>query len=157
MTKLFGSIFEYLSLFTFNTKLKEENKSIEQLINKALILQNKENFVQAEKLYKELLVYNLTLEQKALVINNLVVIYYNLKEKAKAKELFEKLLSLREELIIKDFELYALDYAFTLVMGVEWFNLPKSNLEKVAVIAEDFKEIYKIDTLFLFKKMEELR
>ena len=113
--------------------------------------------IKSKKIYQELLVYNLTDEQKALVINNLLVIYYNLKEKEKAKELYKKLISLREKLIIKDFELYALDYAFTLVMGIEWFNLPKSNLEKVASIAEDFKDIYKIDTLFLFKKIEELR
>ena len=140
----------------FNNSIKKDNKSIDLLINKALFLQNKENFIEAKKLYKELLVFNLIDEQKALVINNLVVVYYNLKEQERAKELFKKLISLREKLIIKDFELYALDYAFTLVMGVEWFNLPKSNLEKVATIAEDFKEIYKVDTLFLFKKIEEL-
>ena len=108
-------------------------------ISKAIEYQKNGMLDNALEIYNELYV-NLENDncqkELALVLNNMIVIKKELN--INAKELFNKLLELRFSLLIQYEEYYAIDYIYTLLMGVEWFGLPKDTLTK----AESMLKIY---------------
>ncbi len=108
-------------------------------ISKAIEYQKNGMLDNALEIYNELYV-NLENDncqkELALVLNNMIVIKKELN--MNAEELFNKLLKLRFSLLIKYEEYYAIDYIYTLLMGVEWFGLPKDTLTK----AENMLKIY---------------
>ena len=136
--------------------IKEEYYS--EKITKALEYQKQEQFQKALTLYKELytkLKQDNYQEKLALVLNNMIVVKKELNHKA--KELFDELLELRFSLVMQYEEYYTIDYIYTLLMGVEWFNLPKKKLtqaEGLLGIYKEFKLYY--PTLEKINKLKEI-
>ncbi len=90
-----------------------------------------------EKLYPQLKQDNDKVEL-ALVLNNMLVAKKELKQQA--KDLFKELLELRFSLLIQYEEYYAIDYIYTLLMGVEWFGLPKEKLTQAEKLLASYSE-----------------
>ena len=150
-------IFYLIILFfrkTFSTPPKKYN--IKSEIKKALEFQSQGETLKAIEIYLNILSLKEKIElvNYSLALNNLVVIYYESNEIEKAKTYYEELVQVREELFILDYELYGIDYAYTKVMGVEWFHKSKKELEGVKKLLISYKGIY--NTCFLEEKINAL-
>ncbi len=130
-------------VFKLFPSLKRDKDSIKQYnnaIDKALELQQQGLKQEALDIYIDLyqkLKENNLEEKLALVINNTIVIKRDLNQDT--KELYEELHQLRLKLMNKE-ENYAIDYINTILMGVDWFGLPKSELEKASKILQRYKQ-----------------
>jgi len=148
-------------VFKLFQSLKKDDNLVNQYdnaIKKALELQKPGFYEEALEIYSDLYLKlnSEALEERlALVINNMIVIKYELKQDA--KELYEKLYQLRLKLMHLE-ENYAIDYIKTILMGVDWFGLPKSELYKAKSILERYRYLpfykpvlAKIDNLYYSK------
>jgi len=112
-----------------------------QQFRKAIEYQKNGNFKEALEIYKELyikLAQDNCQKKLAIVLNNMIVVRKKLNYEAKG--LFKKLLKLRFSLVMQYEELYTIDYIYTLLMGVEWFNLPKDKLSQAESLLEMYSE-----------------
>lgn len=119
------------------TKEKYYNENI----SKAIECQKSERYQEALEIYKELysqLKKDNNKIKLAIVLNNMVVVKKELKHEA--QELFEKLLELRFSLVVRYEEHYAIEYIYTLLMGVEWFGLPKEKLTQAEALLDMYSE-----------------
>ncbi len=140
---MFSLIFKFFDFF----KREESNlNSCDTKINSAIKLQKEGSYLRALKIYSELykeLKEKGKKEKLALVINNMLVIKHELKQDS--KELYNELCDLRFSLMLRDEECFTIDYIYTILMGVEWFNMPKNKLENAKKMLNMYKQfsIYK--------------
>ncbi len=140
----------------FNFLSFKRKDAVKEKIKKATTLLKEKKFLQAEQAYTELLNEikedRNYLEEYALILNNLVVIKHALGEDV--TKLYKELFSIRMQLVEKDSAYFGVDYIYTLLMGVEWFNEPKENLLRAKSALKDYKNFafYK-DAM---KKIDEL-
>ncbi len=140
---MFSLIFKFFDFF----KREESNlNSYDTKINSAIKLQKEGSYLRALKIYNELykeLKEKGEKEKLALVINNMLVIKHELKQDS--KELYDELSDLRFSLMLRDEECFTIDYIYTILMGVEWFNMPKNKLENAKKMLNMYKQfsIYK--------------
>ncbi len=130
----------------FKSNKNKKNNYYDENLSRAIKYHEEGLLHEALDIYKELytkLKQDNYQEKLALVLNNMIII--KKESNQEAKELFNKLLELRFSLLIRDEEYYSIDYIYTLLMGVEWFDLPKDKLiqaESMLKIYSNFK-IYK--------------
>ena len=135
---MFNNILNIFKLKKPSNKHSKENYYSEK-ISKAIEYQKNGLFLEALKIYEELyakLKQDNNQEKLALVLNNIIVVKRELNHDS--KELFKRLLELRFSLVMQYEEYYTIDYIYTLLMGVEWFDLPKEKLTQ----AESLLKIY---------------
>lgn len=74
----------------------------------------------------------------AQVINNMISLKY--KNGLDAKDLYKELSGLRFQQFLRNEERFGMDYIYTLMMGVEWFNLPvEKTLNQAKTILNNYK------------------
>ena len=152
---MFNNIFNIFKLKKPSNKHSKENY-YSQNITKALEYQKNGLLLEALEIYEELyskLCQDNYQDKLALVLNNIIVIKKELNHDS--KELFERLLELRFSLVMQYEEYYTIDYIYTLLMGVEWFDLPKEKLTQ----AESLLKIYSGFNLYkpTLEKINKLR
>ena len=126
----------------FKTKNSYKNNTIHyynEHINRALKYQEYGKNQEALEIYEELYITlkeNNCKEKLAIVLNNMIVVQKKLN--STEKELFDELLQLRLSLMIQYEEYYTIDYIHTLLMGLEWFDLPKEKLTQAEKLIERY-------------------
>jgi len=148
-------LFNILKLFS----QKPNNSYYIKELNSAIELQLQGNLEIAYKKYQKL--YTEFKKRKqyaelAIVINNLISLERNLSNPS--SQLYTELLELRFKLFIKNEELYAKDYIYTLIMGVDWFNKPKEkNLQQAKNLLNHYNnEEFYSDAMEKIKSLENL-
>ena len=129
-----------MGLFLNFSSFKRKD-AVKEKIKKATTLLKKKKFLQAEQAYTELLNEikedRNYLEEYALVLNNLIVAKHELGKDA--RKLYEELYELRLALAEQDSSYFGIDYIYTILMGVEWFDKPKENLLEAKSALKDYK------------------
>jgi len=154
-------MFYILSLFILFKRMKqkfflEKRYEVNFLIEKALKLQNNNAIKEAKEIYQEIIAKKEEIElfEYSLALNNLVVLCYENNDLKQANLYYEELVQVREELFALDCELYGIDYIYTKVMGVEWFQKSTKELEGAKKLLASFKGVY--NTTFLEQKINSL-
>ncbi len=131
------NVFKSKSISEKEARENYYNKNINKAVKYLESGQPQEALNIYEELYPQLKDNNDKVEL-ALVLNNMIVAKKELKQYA--KELYEELLELRFSLLLQYEEYYAIDYIYTLLMGVEWFGLPKEKLTKAKKLLASYSE-----------------
>ena len=145
-----------LELF-FAKKCKEQKIDVDNLLHKAIELQYKNSYKEAKKIYLYIISLKCQIElfDYSVALNNLVVILYNTKEFEDAKRYYKELSRVREKLLYADIELYGIDYIYTKIMGIEWFNSSNKELNSLQEMLQCYKGVY--NTFYLEEKIKTLQ
>ncbi len=130
----------FLSIYNrfFSQKEKFDH---EKILCEAYEFQVNEEYDSALELYEKLYCHykkNKMHFKLAQVINNMIVA--KIKKGLDAKKLYKELSGLRFQQFLRSEERFGVDYIYTLLMGVEWFDLPIENtLNKAKKILNNYK------------------
>jgi len=131
---------------------------VKALVKKAISLQEYSKYKDAKKIYIDILNSNLELDsfEYSVILNNLVVVCYYNNELKEARDYYKKLSRLREKMLYSDIELYGIDYIYTKLMGLEWFNIKiaKDEISSLKELLTYYKGIY--NTKYLEEKIRTL-
>ncbi len=138
----------------FFFKKEDAQKELEEAIN--LHLQNKLDIALTQyKMLYEKFKKEGDKVRLAIVLNNIIAIEH--KKNNASFKLYKELLELRFQLFMKNEEQFAKDYVYTLLMGVEWFNEAKENIQIAKKLLELFKnEPFYNDAMQKIKALEAL-
>jgi len=132
------------------------DRSYDSLFEYAHFLQKQNHFKEATREYENILVLELSQDHRATTLNNLAILYRAQNQNQEALKAYEEALGIRRELAKKNPTVYEIDYAKMLIMGVDYFERDKKDLEEAKDILsqERYREVYQAQKLL--KQIEEI-